>query len=110
MVSFLGSHCSTLTTKSSLQPGVSDPEMEQLVTEKVDIFWKGIESGANKRGQVSLLCLSCIFPIHLVLHSDNSNIFGEKGKEVLVSGVHRGGGSAMGTMVCSLVVFVGQRG
>jgi autophagy-related protein 101 len=27
--------------------------MEQLVTEKVDIFWKGIESGANKRGQVS---------------------------------------------------------
>ncbi|KIK37116.1 hypothetical protein CY34DRAFT_810651 [Suillus luteus UH-Slu-Lm8-n1] len=33
-------------------PGVSDPEMEQLVTEKVDIFWKGIESGANKRGQM----------------------------------------------------------
>ncbi|KAG2739834.1 DUF1649-domain-containing protein [Suillus brevipes Sb2] len=33
-------------------PGVSDPEMEQLVTEKVDIFWKGIESGANKRGQI----------------------------------------------------------
>ncbi|KAG2741833.1 hypothetical protein P692DRAFT_20839813 [Suillus brevipes Sb2] len=25
--------------------------MRQLVTEKVDIFWKGIESGANKRGQ-----------------------------------------------------------
>ncbi|OJA18501.1 hypothetical protein AZE42_07590 [Rhizopogon vesiculosus] len=33
-------------------PGVADPEMEQLVTEKVDIFWKGIESGANKRGQM----------------------------------------------------------
>ncbi|KAG2067013.1 DUF1649-domain-containing protein [Suillus decipiens] len=33
-------------------PGVSDPEMEQLMTEKVDIFWKGIESGANKRGQI----------------------------------------------------------
>jgi hypothetical protein len=29
--------------------------MEQLVTEKVDIFWKGIESGANKRGQVSFV-------------------------------------------------------
>ncbi|KAG2144659.1 autophagy-related protein [Suillus bovinus] len=39
-------------TMSSLQPGVSDPEMEHLVTEKVDIFWKGIESGANKRGQI----------------------------------------------------------
>ncbi|KIJ64177.1 hypothetical protein HYDPIDRAFT_90906 [Hydnomerulius pinastri MD-312] len=33
-------------------PGVADPEMEQLVNEKVDIFWKGIESGTNKRGQI----------------------------------------------------------
>ncbi|KAF8837532.1 DUF1649-domain-containing protein [Paxillus ammoniavirescens] len=31
-------------------PGVADSEMEQLVNEKVDIFWKGIESGTNKRG------------------------------------------------------------
>ncbi|KAG6377992.1 hypothetical protein JVT61DRAFT_14789 [Boletus reticuloceps] len=34
------------------QPGVADPEMEQLVNEKVDVFWKGIESGSSKRGQV----------------------------------------------------------
>ncbi|KAG5636259.1 hypothetical protein H0H81_008615 [Sphagnurus paluster] len=34
-------------------PGVSDPEMEQLVNDKVDAFWKGIEGGANKRGQRS---------------------------------------------------------
>ncbi|EDR10726.1 uncharacterized protein LACBIDRAFT_315433 [Laccaria bicolor S238N-H82] len=33
-------------------PGVSDPEMEQLVSEKVDTFWKGIEGGVNKRGQI----------------------------------------------------------
>jgi len=33
-------------------PGVADPEMEQLVAERVDIFWKGIEGGANKRGQI----------------------------------------------------------
>ena len=26
--------------------------MEQLVSEKVDTFWKGIEGGMNKRGQV----------------------------------------------------------
>jgi autophagy-related protein 101 len=26
--------------------------MEQLVNEKVDMFWRGIEGGANKRGQV----------------------------------------------------------
>ncbi|KAF8888358.1 autophagy-related protein [Infundibulicybe gibba] len=33
-------------------PGVSDPEMEQLVNEKVDGFWKGIEGGMNKHGQI----------------------------------------------------------
>ncbi|KAG1743149.1 hypothetical protein EDD22DRAFT_786436 [Suillus occidentalis] len=33
-------------------PPVSDSEMESFVTEKVDIFWKGIESGANQRGQM----------------------------------------------------------
>ncbi|KIM64164.1 hypothetical protein SCLCIDRAFT_1213581 [Scleroderma citrinum Foug A] len=33
-------------------PGVSDPEMEQLVNDKVDTFWKGVENGTNKRGQV----------------------------------------------------------
>jgi len=33
-------------------PGVVDSEMEQLVAERVDIFWKGIEGGANKRGQI----------------------------------------------------------
>lgn len=29
--------------------------MEQLVIEKVDAFWKGIEGVANKRGQVCWL-------------------------------------------------------
>ncbi|KAF9812529.1 hypothetical protein IEO21_06168 [Rhodonia placenta] len=33
-------------------PGVDDPEMKQLVDDKVDIFWKGMESGAHKRGQI----------------------------------------------------------
>ncbi|KAF9076029.1 autophagy-related protein [Rhodocollybia butyracea] len=35
-------------------PGVSDPEMERLVEEKVDAFWKGIEGGLSKRGQIVL--------------------------------------------------------
>ncbi|KAF8352162.1 autophagy-related protein [Amanita rubescens] len=35
-------------------PGVSDPAMEQLVNEKVEQFWKGIESGFIKRGQISV--------------------------------------------------------
>ncbi|TFY73234.1 hypothetical protein EWM64_g10779 [Hericium alpestre] len=34
-------------------PGVADPEMERLVDEKVDAFWKGMENGA-KRGQISV--------------------------------------------------------
>ncbi|KAF8237014.1 DUF1649-domain-containing protein [Tricholoma matsutake] len=33
-------------------PGVSDTGMEQLVNEKVEAFWKGIEGDANKRGQI----------------------------------------------------------
>lgn len=36
-----------------VKPGVSDPETELLVNEKVDAFWRGIEGGANKRGTVS---------------------------------------------------------
>jgi len=33
-------------------PGVADPDTEQLVNDKVDAFWKGIEGGASKRGQI----------------------------------------------------------
>ncbi|KDQ51157.1 hypothetical protein JAAARDRAFT_73804 [Jaapia argillacea MUCL 33604] len=33
-------------------PGVDDKDMEQLVDDKVDAFWKGIEGGSNKRGQI----------------------------------------------------------
>jgi len=33
-------------------PGVADEGMEQLVDEKVEAFWKGIEGGVNKRGQI----------------------------------------------------------
>ncbi|KAH7921533.1 DUF1649-domain-containing protein [Leucogyrophana mollusca] len=33
-------------------PGVADPEMEALVNEKVDVFWKALESGTHKRGQI----------------------------------------------------------
>ena len=35
------------------QPAVSDRETEQLVEEKVETFWKGIEGGFSKRGQAS---------------------------------------------------------
>ncbi|KAK7458843.1 hypothetical protein VKT23_009852 [Stygiomarasmius scandens] len=35
-------------------PGVDDPEMERLVNERVDAFWKGIERGLSKRGQVTV--------------------------------------------------------
>ncbi|OSD01129.1 DUF1649-domain-containing protein [Trametes coccinea BRFM310] len=33
-------------------PGVDDSEITQRVEEKVDAFWRGVEGGANKRGQI----------------------------------------------------------
>lgn len=33
---------------------MDDPEIKQLVNEKVDAFWRGVEGGANKRGQVGV--------------------------------------------------------
>ncbi|KAF9443000.1 DUF1649-domain-containing protein [Macrolepiota fuliginosa MF-IS2] len=33
-------------------PGVSDPEMEQLVHDKVDSFWRAIQADANRKGQI----------------------------------------------------------
>ncbi|KAJ3540098.1 hypothetical protein NM688_g6274 [Phlebia brevispora] len=33
-------------------PGVDDPEIIRLVDEKVESFWRGVEGGANKRGQI----------------------------------------------------------
>ncbi|TFK78274.1 hypothetical protein K466DRAFT_507538, partial [Polyporus arcularius HHB13444] len=34
------------------QPGVDDEEITQLVEDKVDAFWRGIEGDASKRGQI----------------------------------------------------------
>ncbi|KZP05144.1 DUF1649-domain-containing protein [Athelia psychrophila] len=39
-------------------PGVSDSEMEQLIADRVDVLWKGIENGANKRGQQIVITFS----------------------------------------------------
>lgn len=36
------------------QPGVADEGMEHLVDEKVEAFWKGIDGGVNKRGQITV--------------------------------------------------------
>jgi len=33
-------------------PGVADPGMESLVDEKVDAFWRGVDTGASKSGQI----------------------------------------------------------
>lgn len=40
-----------------LQPGVADSEMEQLIADRVDVLWKGIENGTNKRGQARLFSI-----------------------------------------------------
>ncbi|KAG6889159.1 hypothetical protein C0995_003337 [Termitomyces sp. Mi166 len=36
------------------QPGISDAGMEQLVNDKVDAFWRGIEGGTSRRGQIKV--------------------------------------------------------
>ncbi|KAL6304037.1 autophagy-related protein [Sparassis latifolia] len=36
-------------------PGVDDPDMKELVENKVEAFWKGIEGVANKRGQIIVI-------------------------------------------------------
>ncbi|KAI0088939.1 DUF1649-domain-containing protein [Irpex rosettiformis] len=33
-------------------PGVDDPEIKQLVDSRVDAFWKAMEGGIHKRGQI----------------------------------------------------------
>ncbi|KAL5519650.1 hypothetical protein ACEPAH_1333 [Sanghuangporus vaninii] len=35
-------------------PGVKDAQVEMLIDEKVDAFWKGVENGTNKRGQITI--------------------------------------------------------
>jgi len=35
-------------------PGVADPNVQRLVEEKVNAFWKGLESVALKRGEISV--------------------------------------------------------
>ncbi|KAJ7221376.1 autophagy-related protein [Mycena pura] len=35
-------------------PGVADPEMEGLVNDKVEAFWRGVEGGHSKRGQITV--------------------------------------------------------
>jgi autophagy-related protein 101 len=40
-----------------MQPGVADPNVQRLVEEKVNAFWKGLESVALKRGEVRFISL-----------------------------------------------------
>ena len=42
----------SLMVASGAQPGVADPDMEGLVNDKVEAFWRGVEGGHSKRGQV----------------------------------------------------------
>lgn len=46
-------YCQVYTLCLNLdQPGVDDPEIKQLVDSRVDAFWKVMEGGVHKRGQV----------------------------------------------------------
>lgn len=43
---------------------MDDPDTEQLINEKVDMFWKAIEGGTSKRGQVIFI------PQHILAYPD----------------------------------------
>jgi autophagy-related protein 101 len=59
------------------QPGVSDTAMEQLVSDKVEAFRRGIEtqSGYNKRGQVDLRDFLLQSSITNGTHCQQINVF-----------------------------------
>lgn len=81
-----------------LQPGVADSEMEQLIADRVDVLWKGIENGTNKRGQARL------FSIDRLLSNppppvDNRNIIWKTTPKIMVPGIHGRRRRPMGTMV-----------
>ncbi|KAH8111949.1 DUF1649-domain-containing protein [Phellopilus nigrolimitatus] len=44
----------TMEVLDVTMPGIRDAQTEQLVEDKVDAFWKGIESGANKSGKITV--------------------------------------------------------
>lgn len=66
------------------QPAVDDQEVDQLVQQRVDTFWKAIEGGMSKRGQVSL-CSTLKRTFAGCYPSDIRDVLGEATKEVLVS-------------------------
>ena len=68
-----------------LQPGVSNREIEDLVNDKVDAFWKGMERGPNKHGEVNSSPIPSI-PRRLSPYiTDNSHVLREATPEVMVS-------------------------
>lgn len=73
----------TRSCRDVSQPAVDDAETEQLVDQKVDAFWKGIEGGMSKRGQVCSPA-QCTTVFNLTCAPDCCDIFGEAGKEVVV--------------------------
>jgi hypothetical protein len=66
---------------------VADREIEQLIVDRVDTLCKGIESGADKRGQVMF--------IHFTSQkksdswdTDNRHFLGKAAEKVVVPGVY----------------------
>jgi hypothetical protein len=91
--------------KISPKPGVADPEMEQLIAERVDTFWKGIEGGANKRGQVSLILSAFKHTLKLLKCIDNCYLLREATKEIMVPGLYGRRRRSMGAVVRSILAL-----
>jgi hypothetical protein len=82
--------------------------MERLVDEKVDTFWKGIDLGTEKKGQVSLRTAeNC--DLQLTDTSDHSDILGEEAQEVMVSSVYGRGAPVLNEPDCLNSPYIGRR-
>jgi hypothetical protein len=79
--------------------------MEQLIAERVDTFWKGIEGGANKRGQVSPILSAFKHTLKRLERTDYRYLLREATKEIVVPGLYGRRRCSMGAVVRSILVW-----
>ncbi|KAK7685037.1 hypothetical protein QCA50_011873 [Cerrena zonata] len=45
----------TFEVQDVTMPGVDDPEIKQLIQDKVDVFWRAVDLRGDKRGEINVL-------------------------------------------------------
>lgn len=90
------------------QPGVDDPEIKQLIQDKVDVFWKALDLRGEKKGEVISRTLH-IRRIYWTLLTDYCAVHRETGAENVVLH-HQSGMSTMHVLYLhALTLFLQRR-